>query len=328
MSVFQNVYLDKYNEIEAQERRDHFTVSLRQLLLYATTVQSSFKWGNVPDQPHFMPERYLMYSGRIGFFMKDGKPQLYPIYPAGKLMPDAEFDAYTAIYPDGKSERLSRDEIAIIFGNSMKIPLYGIIQDFAKRSSYALCAVDTALKRAMLPPIVGVDDESQIKQIIEIEDPDKLLKTILALPTYKGYASDKMQRVPVFDNRETDVLSLWDVYSRYDRMFYRTFGISTVGIQKNERLTEAESTGEEEMTRYTLFQDMYNCRLAGIDEVKKKFGYDLSLEVMRDQKTVYELSQSNEEKIRMRKIEATKGANIQQEGDDTDGGSETENVEQ
>lgn len=319
MSVFQNVYLDKYNENAAREKYDRFSISVRQLLLYATTVQSSFKWGNVPDQPYFMPERYLLYSARMGFFEKDGKPQLYPIYPAGALMPDAEYDAYTAIYPDGTSHRLKRNDVAIIFANSLKLPVYSIVADFAKRSSYALCAVDTALKRAMLPPLVGVQDENQLKQIMEIEDPDKLLKTILALPTFKGYGTDNMQRVPVFDNRETDVLSLWDVFSRYDRMFYRTFGISTVGIQKNERLTEAESTGEEEMTRYTLFQDMYNCRLAGIDEVKKKFGYELTLEVMRDQKTVYELSQSNEEKIRLRKIEATKGANISQEGGEKDG---------
>ena len=153
------------------------------------------------------------------------------------------------------------------------------------------------------------------------------MKTVLALPPYEGYGDKVLQRAPVFDNRETDVLSLWDVFSRYDRMFYRTFGISTVGIQKNERLTEAESTGEEEMTRYTLFQDMYNCRMDGIEQVKKKFNYDLSIEVMRDQKTVYELSQSNEDKIKMRKIEASKGANIQEpikEEDNDDGKNSVE----
>lgn len=315
MSVFQNVYLDKFKELDEQERCDRASVNTRQILLYASTVQSSFKWGNVPDLPYFMPERFLLYSARIGFFKRNGKPQLYPIYPAGGLMEDGEYTAYTAIYPDGTSVRLNREDVVIIFSNSLKLPLYGIVLDFAKRSSFALCAVDTALKRAMLPPLVSAETEEQLKQIAEIQDPEKLLKTVLALPAYNGYGKKDLSRVPVFDNRETDVLSLWDVFSRYDRMFYRTFGISTVGIQKNERLTEAESTGEEEMTRYTIFQDMYNCRMAGIDEVKKRFDYELTIEVMRDQKTVYELSQSNEEKIRMRKIEATKGANIsQQEG--------------
>lgn len=311
MSVFHNVYLSKYEEISKQEKYSQFGISVRTLLLYTATVQSSFKWKNVPNQPYFMPERYLLYSARIGFFMRDDKPQLYPIYPAGALMPDGEYDAYTAIYPDGTSIRLKREDVVIIFGNSLKLPIYSIILDFANKSSFALCAVDTALKRALLPPMFTAENEEQLKKILEIQDPEKLLKTILALPTEDNYDDKKMQRLPVFDNKETDVLALWDVFSRYDRMFYRTFGISTVGIQKNERLTEAESTGEEEMTRYTLFQDMYNCRTAGIEEIKNKFGYELSFEVMRDQKTVYELSQSNEDKIELRKIEATKGANIQ-----------------
>ena len=311
MSVFHNVYLSKYEEIAQQEKYDHFAVSVRQLLLYTSTVQSSFKWGNVPSQPFFMPERYLLYSPRIAFFKDDdGNPQLYPAYPQGSLMPDGEYDRYTIIYPNGKSFIKERKDLVIIFANSLKLPIYAIILDFANKSSFALCAVDTALKRALLPPIFTPESEEQLKKILEIEDPEKLLKTVLALPAYEGYGDKTLQRAPVFDNRETDVLALWDVFSRYDRMFYRTFGISTVGIQKNERLTEAESTGEEEMTRYTIFQDMHNCRLAGIDEVKKKFGYELKLEIMRDQKTVYELSQSNEDKIEMREIEATKGANI------------------
>lgn len=327
MSVFHNIYLDKYNELEIKESYSKDSLFVRQLLLYLSTAQSSFKWGNVPEQPFFMPERYLTYSARMGFYEEDGKPQLYPVYPQGKLMPDAEFDAYTVIKPDGSSRILKREELVLIFANSLKVPMYTIVQDFAKRASYALCSVDTALRRAMLPPLVSAETEDQLKQIMEIEDPDKLLKTVLALPAYNGYGSKQMSRIPVFDNRETDVLSLWDVFSRYDRMFYRTLGISTVGIQKNERLTEAESTGEEEMTRYTIFQDMYNCRLDGIEQVKNKFGYELTLEVMRDQKTVYELSQSNEEKIRLRKIEATKGANIQQGGGEENGDSAEENAD-
>ena len=310
MSVFHNVYTEKYEELAMQEKCDRLTINMRQLLLYMSTVMSSFKWGNVPNQPYFMPERYLLYSARIGFFKYNNELVVYPIYPNGSLMPDGEFTSYMAIMPDGKSIPVKREDVVIVFSNSLKFPIYGIITDFAKRSSYALGAVDVALRRSMLPPLVGAETEEQLKMIAEIEDPETLLKTVLALPKYEGYGQKEMQRIAIFDNRETDVLSLWDVFSRYDRMFYRTFGISTVGIQKNERLTEAESTGEEEMTRYTLFQDMYNCRKIGIEQVKEKFGYELTLEIMRDNKTVYELSQSNDEKIEMREIEATKGSNI------------------
>lgn len=318
MSVFHNVYLSKYEEQEQQNAVDRLTVSMRVLLLYAETAISSFRWKNVTNVPFFMPERFLLYSGRIGVFDHNGEIVIYPIYPAGALMPDGEYSAYTAIFPDGTSVRKQREEVAIIFGNSLKIPTYSLVKDFANKSSFALCAVDTALKRAMLPPLVSVSSDEQLKKILSIESPEKLLETICAMQSEGGYGEKDIQRVPVFDNRETDVLSLWDVFSRYDRMFYRNFGISTVGIQKNERLTEAESTGEEEMTRYTLFQDMFDCRRYGIEEANKKFGTNFEIEIMRDEKTVFEMIQSNEDKIKMREIISSRGSNLSMNGGEKD----------
>lgn len=283
---------------------------MRVLLLYTETAISSFKWKNITNVPFFMPEKFLLYSGRIGVFEYEGKAVVYPIYPAGALIDDGEYSAYTAIFPNGKSVRLQREDVVIIFGNSLKLPTYSIVQDFANKSSFALCAVDTALKRAMLPPLIATSSEEQLKKILSIQSPEKLLETICAMASNEGYGEKDLQRVPVFDNRETDVLSLWDVFSRYDRMFYRNFGISTVGIQKNERLTEAESTGEEEMTRYTLFKDMYDCRIAGIEEANKRFGTNIEIEINRDEKTVFEMVQTNEDKIKMREVISSRGSNM------------------
>lgn len=310
-SVFQNTYLSKYNEIKASEKFDQLGVSQRILLTYITTATSTFKWKGVENVPFFMPEQFLLYSGRVGVFLDDGKPVLYPVYPAGKLMPDGEYSQYTAIYPSGKTVLLNRDDVTVIFGNSLKLPSYGMIKDLAIKSSFALSAVDIALKRAMIPPIVAANSEEQLAKILEIQDPEKLLSTICAMMTEDGYGSRDLQRVAVFDNRETDVLALWDVFSRYDRLFYRTFGVSTVGIQKNERLTKAESTGEEEMTRYSLLQDMYNCRIAGIEAANEKFGTQIEIELERDEKTVYETEAENEDKIEIR--EAAAGTEIMTE---------------
>ena len=322
-SVFKNVYLTKYENMKAQEHMEQFSVSMRVLLTYMSTIISTFKWKNVTNVPFFMPEKFLLYSARLGAFKYNNEVVIYPIYPAGKLMDDGEYDAYTAIFPNGFTVRLKREDVAIIFGNSLKLPIYPILQDFANKSSFALCAVDCALKRAMLPPLVSVDSDDQLNKILEIETPEKLLSTICAMVKENGYGSSSMERVPVFDNRETDVLSLWDVFSRYDRMFYRTFGISTVGIQKNERLTEAESTGEEEMTRYTLFQDMYNCRKYGIEEANKKFGTNFEIEIMRDDKSVFEITMDNEKKVELREIEASRGSNIQIGGEKDDSNEKT-----
>ena len=304
MSVFSNIYLSKYNELEDQRKGDQLSTSFRVLLTYCQTVTSSFLWKNVTNVPFFMPEKFLLYSARLGVFEHEGEIVIYPIYPAGALMPDGEYSAYTAIMPNGTSVRLDREDVAIIFNNSAKLPSYPIIADFAKKSSFALGAVDVALKRAMIPPLVGVASPEQLKKIIELDDPEQLMRTVAAMIQEDGYGAKDMQRLPYFDNRETDVLSLWDVFSRYDRLFYRTFGVSTVGIQKNERLTKAESTGEEEMTRYSLFDDMWQCRKFGIEEANKKFGTNFEIEIQRDEKTVFEEKIDNEEKIEIKEAVA------------------------
>ena len=334
MSVFENVYLSKYRESEEARHAQQYRISFRTLISYMNTDISSFKWSNVPNLPFFMPERFLFYCPRIAIFkkaneMKDSEEKdtiefedvkLLPAYPQGTLLEDGEYSLYTCIAPNGKNYRVKKEDCVIIFNNSLKIPDYPIVQDMANNSSYALCAVNTSLKRALLPPIIGVVTDDQLKKIEEISDPDKLLKTITAIYEEQGYGNGEMKRLPIFDNREVDVLSLWDVYSRYDRMAYRTLGVSTVGIQKNERLTQAESTGEEEMTRYTFFQDKWDNRKDGVEKANKMFGCDIKVEINRDSKTVYESEQDNEAKIKLHEIEASKGSNLPM------GGKEKEDV--
>ena len=327
MSVFHNVYLTKYEETKQQEAADRYSVSNRVLITYTDAVMSSFKWKNVENVPFFMPEHFLLYSARIGVFLYENKPVIYPIYPAGALMDDGEYSAYTAIFPNGKNVRLNREDVVIIFGNSLKLPTFSLISDFANKSSFALCAVDTALKRAIIPPVLSAATEEQLKKITECESPEKLLETVTVVLQEGGYGEKEIQKITLFDNRETDVLALWDVFSRYDRLFYRTFGISTVGIQKKERLTEAESTGEDEMARYTIFQDMYNCRKFGIDEANKRFGTNFEIEIMRDENTVYESKLTNEEKIEAKEIANTRGANIKTE-EGVKSVTENESIEQ
>lgn len=313
-SVYRNLYLTKYEETQKSHAIGEHLNELQLLDVYITTLINSFKWvKGVPENlPPFMVEEFLQISGKVAFFndAESSSYKMFPAFPAGNLLENGEYSHYTIIARNGKQWIKPREEIALIYNNSLKIPYYHLAAKMAEDSTFALNCVKTTLRRAMLPPIFGVLNEEQLKKVLEIGDDDTLLKTIAAVYKETTLGQNDIQRFPVFDNRESDVLAQWDVFSRYDRMFYRTFGISTVGIQKNERLTEAESTGEEEMTRYSLFQDMVDRRREGCEEVKKKFGVELDFEINRDKKTVFETTQSNEEKVRLSKIESTKGANI------------------
>lgn len=319
-SVYSKVYLSALEDLESNQLFEDIQISSREFLIYYLTVVSTFKWKNVPASiPYFMIERFLVRCGRVGFFKNDNDEFcLYPAFPAGSLLPNGEYDSYTLIAPDGTSFRRDAKDVEIIFNNSLKIPDIPIIRDFADKSSFSLQAVQTALERAMFPPVFTYDDAAQDKILQELQSKKKLLKPLVSIPKTGKYGSTPIERFPFFDSRETDVVALWDVFSRNDRLFYRNYGISTVGIQKNERLTEAESTGEEEMTRYSLLYDKYQNRVDACERIKKHFDYDISFEVSRDKKTVAELELTQEEKKRLAEIEATKGANMTMKGVDGD----------
>lgn len=315
-SVYSKVYLSALETMDLQQDFGDMVINNRQFAIYLLTDISTFIWKNVPAKlPQFMIERFLIRCGRIGFFKDDdGEFRIYPAFTAGELLPNGEYSKYTLIAPDGTNFTRNAEDVEIIFNNSLKLPDVYMLKDFAEKSSFALEAVQTVLERAILPPVFTVDDPAQDKLIQELQTKSKLLKPAVTIPKTGKYGSVPIERLPFFDNRETDVLSMWDVYSRNDRLFYRNFGVSTVGIQKNERLTEAESTGEEEMTRYSLLYDKYKNREDGCKRIKEHFDYDLDFEISRDKKTVAELDLSNEEKKRLAEIESTKGANMTMEG--------------
>ena len=326
MSVFHNIYTSGFEKYECVKQLESSQQEFKIADIYLTALCSSFKWKDCPEgNLPFTNEPRLQLSGRLAVFKDDSNNvKIHPAYPSGRLLEDGEYEYYTIIARDGTSWIRKYDEIALIFNNSFKLPYYSLVLQFADKSAKALEAVDAALERSAVPPVLECETDEQLKTALEILT-GKKNKAFTVKKRQGGYGEGEIKRVPAFDNRETDILALWDVFSRYDRYFYRTFGISTVGIQKNERLTKAESTGEEEMTRYSLFEDMYSRRKEGIEKANEMFSLSMDIEINRDAKTVFELDLDNEEKIEMEKIETTKGANIQQPEEKATEKEESEN---
>jgi hypothetical protein len=190
------------------------------------------------------------------------------------------------------------------------MPYYPTIKHFADKSSYALRSVHVSLQKAMMPTVISCENEQQIKILNDFNYEEKTLKPFIATHKEK-FDADSMERQPIFDNRENDVLALWDCYVRYRNMFYATFGINNVEIQKRERLTEAEGSGNDEIVRYSLLDDMYEQRKDFVERVNKRFGTEISIELNRDSATVYELNLTGEEKIENMRMANLKGVNLQ-----------------
>lgn len=309
-SVFHQIYKEKIEDAINTNAVEDYRAMGSIYAMYLSTVISTFKWKNLPKKTlPFNIETYLCYWGMCAMFKDDdGELRIFPCYPAGALKENGEYEEYIMVAMNGKNWRRKRDDIALCYDNCLRVPSLFMIKEFATKSTNALRAVDHALERSMLPAIIECESEEEMRRLSDYYDRKKN-----GLPfrlTYKEGNNAQGSKVnDVFDSRRYDVVEFWDVYVRYRNLFYTSFGINNVEIQKRERLTEAEGSGNDEITRYTLLQDKVDRREDFVDEVKEKFDYDLEFEVNRDSATVYNISLDNEDKIEDVELNILKGIN-------------------
>jgi hypothetical protein len=324
MSTYHNIYenvigKERQELIIDKDRKDAFI-----LINYLNTVISSFKWKNLPETIlPFMPEEQLCFTGRTAFFKDDnGNFKIYPCFMSGSLLENGEYTEYTIIARNGKQWIRKKEDIEICYNNSLRLPSAIQIFALAEDASYALRAVKTSLRRSMIPPVLTATTDEQLKALAEMREPEMSMNMFF-IAFKNAVAKGEVDKIDFFDNTKEDIMSKWDIFVRWRNLFYTTFGINNVEIQKKERLTKSEGTSNDEITRYTLFDDMINCRRDWCDRIKTHFGYELDFEINRDTVTVYETSLDNEEKIENASIEIFKGANF---GNNLQGEKPTEDI--
>ena len=295
---YQDIWKKRFEEINIKLKNESSISLTTNFIQCYTTAVSTFKWENLPKTilPH-MPENFLMYWDRLAFFKDDnGEFKMYPCYPCGELMENGEYKTYYIISKNGTQWIRNYDEISICYPNSIRIPMIVIVKELSEKMSYSLRAVNTTLKRIMVPQVASCTDETSLKTLSDMYDDEKNL-----LP-FRATMSNSLKNGDItisefFDNRKYDVLAQWDIYVRYRNLFYTMYGINNVEIQKRERLTEAEGSGNSEIARYTFLKDLYDCRMNFINDVKEKFGHELKISLNRDVNTVYEIITPNDKKL-------------------------------
>lgn len=334
MSVFQNLYTSNYEKIEKENRIAQYYEGFNFFDNCMTSVLRTFRWGHLPDEkmPRFYPEFMYQCGGSVGFTEDSKDFCLYAAYPQGKMLDSSTFDSYLFVTPSGRTFTRKADDCVIGYNNCFRMPYVYKIEQLSQKMARAIMAVDASLDRAIFPVILNTTDESQLSAFEEYNGTPnfyKKLKTYLI--ALKGKFKDgDVEPVNLFDNSKNDILALWDVYVRYRNLFASMFGINNVEVQKRERLTQAEGSGNDEYVRYTLLWDMFDNRRTFVEQVKEKYGYELEFELNRDIQTVYQLTVDNDQKIADALIEITKGSNVpgqERSNDDTDaaGGETNEN---
>lgn len=299
MGVFENIYTSqiqaKYKEVFTDTK---ISDSLMFNMFY-NALTNTFTWKGLPDYiPNYLPEENLFWWGQMAGFMDDGEFKMFPCYMGGEYLENGLFSDYIIIAKNGKNWIKAKDEIVLCFNNRSRFPSVPIVDEFSEKASYALRSVDVSLERAMIPKIIECADEAEQKAITDMYDKDKNLMPY-KVTRCEGFSNGDIKLHTIYDNRETDIIALWDIFTRYRNLFYISYGFQTTEIQKKERLTEQESAGNVELTRYTFLEDMYRQRADFCERVKEKFGVNLEIELNRDTSTVWAITATNEDKRRV-----------------------------
>lgn len=325
MSTYHNVYEELINNINTELYIDKRIKDNFIAMNYFNTVISTFEWKNLPKETlPFMPEEQLCFTGKTAFFQDDnGDFKMFPCVMAGNLMENGMYDRYQMIARNGKVWHRKIDEIEICWNNSMRFPSAWQINSLADDTSYALRSVKTSLQRSMIPNIITGNTNEELAALAKLKDPENTLQMFFTAFN-SAISKTGNEVISFFDNQKEDVIARWDIFIRFRNLFYTTFGINNVEIQKKERLTESEGESNQEITRYTLLQDMLKCRQDFIDRVEKRFGHKMEIKLNRDSQSVYETFLTNEEKIENVELDNLKGVNLPAQKDEP---KEGENVQ-
>ena len=311
MSSMTHIYKEQYEKYQSELRDKQQFQSLTTLTQMYTGVVNTFSYKNLPKKvPFFFPEKWLYWNGMIATFKDGEEMKIFPAFPEGQLTNYGLFDRYTLIAPNGSTFQKGAEDVEICFNNTLYLPSTLVVAEMANNCDTALLAVKNTLRRACFSKIVETKDPSLRDKLQGILS-GNYENDIAIVTLMDGLKTDKVSVHNLFDNKAEDVLSVWDVYVRFRNMFYTIFGVDTIEIQKKERLTEAEGSANSEISRYSLFHDMYLCRLDWVKRVDERFGVDYGLEVNRNSATIYNTIIDNNGKIENELIEITKGSNIQ-----------------
>ena len=291
MSVYHNLFTEKVKEnIKNNELLSEQNEYVIYSSFYSVAV-SAFNWKNLPkDILIHLPEEFLTFWGMLAFFKDDnGEYKIYPCYPCGILQQNGLYDRYTIISKNGDNWVREAKDVEICLCNSLRLPTIGIIREMTKKTSYALSSVDKAIRKAAFGNLFACKNQEQVDALTELLDNyDVKSLSPFHVTLSEGFNKDEIKSFSIFDNRENDITSLWEVFIRYKNYFYSMFGVYNIEQTKGERLTEAESKGNQDLVRYTLLDDMYRHRKDFCDRVKSHFNYDLQVEVNRTTDFNYE----------------------------------------
>lgn len=273
MSVFRELYNDVVLAKATQAKCLNLTTSWVEEDTYESAVVNRFSWDKLNLEQN-RPEVYLYHRGLCGGFRDGDANVIYPAFPCGKLRPDGYYTQYTLIAMDGTIFIKDFEDIVLLKNNPANIPSRDIVKFYCDKMESIFRMIDNLIHRAKAGNIIECSDEPTMKKIQSVNlavDSNQTILTLLG----EGL-NTKFERVNLFDNRETDIISWWAIFEKYKNELLTTFGFNNVGYEKHERLLVDEVTANNDVILNGFFGTMLDCRKEFCERYNNKFGTDIS----------------------------------------------------
>lgn len=269
MSVFKHIYEDSLKNFNRTVHNERTQTNFTLYQLFKNIVLNSFTW-ELPDHIYFnRPELFMYYKGLMGAFIDDGKFKIYPAVPVGSLREDGFYTKYQMNAFNGKVFIKDFDDIELLHNDDFDTPNAIIIDEFMENCCQTLTTIKTFMKRARNMPILNAPNEQTVNTILD-EYKKQEEGYPFALTVNNTLMGDEVKRTTLFDNREVDILSFWDIYDKFKHEFYTFYGINNTEVEKRERLTNEEVNSNNEIIQCGYYDTLYNYRKDFVDRCNNK----------------------------------------------------------
>lgn len=262
----------------------------RYITQFTENVLSIFEWENLPKEiPNYILEEYLMRYGCICLYQKDFIDTVsHETYKKWLVRP------YTIIrYNDywqpieiqtisitSESDTLFSDKFTFCYNNKSGVPTFSYAIWFANKMNEIETSINIAVKQLRSPYLFEGTQASK-------KAFDDLFRRIEKGDTHYYVISDNffnergaVKHDLLNTNAVQRIESLYMLKEKYMQEWYTLIGAHTNLNNKNERLTENESLGYNEIGNFNI-AGMLQMRKSFCRDCRNKFGLDIDVHFSR-----------------------------------------------
>lgn len=262
----------------------------RYITQFTENVLSIFEWENLPKEiPNYILEEYLMRYGCICLYQKDFidtvsretyKEWLVRPYTIIRYNDYWQPIEIQTISITSESDTLFSDKFTFCYNNKSGVPTFSYAIWFANKINEIETSINIAVKQLRIPYLFEGTQTSK-------KAFDDLFRRIEKGNTHYYVISDNffnergaVKHDLLNTNAVQRIESLYMLKEKYMQEWYTLIGAHTNLNNKNERLTENESLGYNEIGNFNI-AGMLQMRKSFCRDCKNKFGLDIDVHFSR-----------------------------------------------